>query len=64
MVVAYTLPLAILMMSFAFYEVVRTPSECTDSEGGKYQNKYYSYQPKFKYVSGSHSTAYDMNILF
>lgn len=57
MAVAYTLPLAILMPSFAFYEVVRTSSECTDLEAGKYQNKYYSYQPEFKYVPGSHSAA-------
>lgn len=55
MAVAYTLPLAILMLSFAFYEVVRISSECTDLEARKYQNKYYSYQPEFKYVPGSHS---------
>lgn len=58
MAVAYIFPLAILMPAFAFYEMVRASSECTDLEIGNYQNKYYSYQPEFKYVPCSHSSAF------
>jgi len=57
MAMSYTLTEVILMPSFAFYEVVRTLSQRTNLEAGKYQNNYYSYQPQFKYVPISHSTA-------